>query len=254
MPTQFLNPPGLSPTYGWTHVVTSTGGKTVYISGQVAVDERGQTVGKGDLTAQAEKTCSCTPPAPAPSPTAPRLRRRRPLLAHQLSEPSLGSAKRGRSDPPAVREPTALPPDLHGSGRLELLRVIPTRQAPQRGPAEARLRGRLALEQFVALPAHDQARLPGPRGGSTLRRPGGQMEALRPRDLLRRVLGPHWRDPIRGEQESPLLGKAVPCVALGHLPNQVQRRERRVRRGSGHQGTQEPFAFISSCLLRSSGQ
>jgi enamine deaminase RidA (YjgF/YER057c/UK114 family) len=56
MPTQFLNPPGLSPTNGWTHVVTSTGGKTVYVSGQVAVDERGQTVGKGDLKAQAEKT------------------------------------------------------------------------------------------------------------------------------------------------------------------------------------------------------
>jgi hypothetical protein len=27
MPTQFLNPPGLCPTNGWTHVVTSTGGK-----------------------------------------------------------------------------------------------------------------------------------------------------------------------------------------------------------------------------------
>src|SRR5262245_48719607 len=56
MPTQFLNPPGLSPTNGWTHVVTSAGGKTVYVSGQVAVDERGQTVGKGDLKAQTEKT------------------------------------------------------------------------------------------------------------------------------------------------------------------------------------------------------
>ncbi len=56
MPTQFLNPPGLSPTHGWTHVVTATGGKTVYVSGQVAVDERGQTVGKGDLKAQTEKS------------------------------------------------------------------------------------------------------------------------------------------------------------------------------------------------------
>jgi enamine deaminase RidA (YjgF/YER057c/UK114 family) len=37
-------------------VVQSTGGKTVYISGQVSVDERGEVVGKGDLRAQVEKT------------------------------------------------------------------------------------------------------------------------------------------------------------------------------------------------------
>src|SRR5215470_8735841 len=56
MPTQFLNPPGLAPTNGWTHVVSSTGGKTIYVSGQVSVDERGQVVGKGDLKAQTEQT------------------------------------------------------------------------------------------------------------------------------------------------------------------------------------------------------
>src|SRR4029453_18190486 len=56
MPTQFLNPPGLAPTNGWTQVVTSTGAKTVHVSGQVNVDERGQVVGKGDLKAQAEQT------------------------------------------------------------------------------------------------------------------------------------------------------------------------------------------------------
>src|SRR5262245_49188867 len=56
MPTQFLNPPGLAPTNGWTHVVTSTAGKTVHVSGQVGVDERGQVVGKGHLEAQAEQT------------------------------------------------------------------------------------------------------------------------------------------------------------------------------------------------------
>src|SRR6516164_2252387 len=56
MPTQFLNPPGLMPTNGWTHVVAATGGKTVYVSGQVSVDERGQVVGKGDLRAQTERT------------------------------------------------------------------------------------------------------------------------------------------------------------------------------------------------------
>jgi enamine deaminase RidA (YjgF/YER057c/UK114 family) len=56
MPTQFLNPPGLAPTNGWTHVVTSTGGKTIHVSGQVSVDDRGQVVGKGDLKAQTEPT------------------------------------------------------------------------------------------------------------------------------------------------------------------------------------------------------
>ena len=56
MPMQFLNPPGLAPTNGWTHVVTSPAGKTIYVSGQVSMDERGQVVGKGDLKAQTEQT------------------------------------------------------------------------------------------------------------------------------------------------------------------------------------------------------
>jgi enamine deaminase RidA (YjgF/YER057c/UK114 family) len=55
MPTQFLNPPTLCPTFGWTHVVTVTGGKTVYISGQVSVNERGEVVGKGDLRKQTQQ-------------------------------------------------------------------------------------------------------------------------------------------------------------------------------------------------------
>jgi enamine deaminase RidA (YjgF/YER057c/UK114 family) len=56
MPKQFLNPPGLSPTNGWTHVVTLSGGKTIHVSGQVSVDERGHVVGKGDLKVQTEQT------------------------------------------------------------------------------------------------------------------------------------------------------------------------------------------------------
>ena len=56
MQTQFVNPMTLCPTFGWTHVVTVTGGKTVYISGQVSVNERGEVVGKGDLRAQAVQT------------------------------------------------------------------------------------------------------------------------------------------------------------------------------------------------------
>jgi enamine deaminase RidA (YjgF/YER057c/UK114 family) len=37
-------------------VVAATGGKTVYVSGQVGVNERGEVVGKGDLRAQTEQT------------------------------------------------------------------------------------------------------------------------------------------------------------------------------------------------------
>lgn len=55
MKNGFINPPDLCPTFGWTHVVTATGSKTIYISGQVAVDENGQVVGKGDLKAQTEQ-------------------------------------------------------------------------------------------------------------------------------------------------------------------------------------------------------
>jgi enamine deaminase RidA (YjgF/YER057c/UK114 family) len=55
MKLEFVNPPDLCPTYGWTHVVAATGGKTIYISGQVAVDQRGQVVGRGDLGIQTEQ-------------------------------------------------------------------------------------------------------------------------------------------------------------------------------------------------------
>jgi enamine deaminase RidA (YjgF/YER057c/UK114 family) len=56
MQAQFINPSGLPPTTGWTHVVTCSGAKTVYISGQVSVNERGEVAGKGDLRAQTERT------------------------------------------------------------------------------------------------------------------------------------------------------------------------------------------------------
>lgn len=52
MKIDFLNPPTLCPINGWTHVVTATGGKTIYVSGQVSVNERGEVVGKGDMKAQ----------------------------------------------------------------------------------------------------------------------------------------------------------------------------------------------------------
>jgi len=46
------NPPGLSTPRGYTHVVSVSGGRTLYVAGQVAFNEQGEVVGKGDLRAQ----------------------------------------------------------------------------------------------------------------------------------------------------------------------------------------------------------
>jgi enamine deaminase RidA (YjgF/YER057c/UK114 family) len=53
MEKKFINPPTLSTPRGYTHAVTATGGKMVFIAGQVAWDAKGEIVGKGDLRAQA---------------------------------------------------------------------------------------------------------------------------------------------------------------------------------------------------------
>ncbi len=50
------NPLALSTPTGYTHVVEVTGpGKTVYISGQIALDKSGNLVGGADMKAQAEQ-------------------------------------------------------------------------------------------------------------------------------------------------------------------------------------------------------
>lgn len=50
----FVNPFRAKPT-GYTHVVVSGPGKTLYISGQVPVNDAGQIVGAGDLKAQTQQ-------------------------------------------------------------------------------------------------------------------------------------------------------------------------------------------------------
>jgi enamine deaminase RidA (YjgF/YER057c/UK114 family) len=52
---QFLNPPTMVTPPGFTHVVEITGGRTVYISGQIAIDQSFHIVGKGDVRAQAQQ-------------------------------------------------------------------------------------------------------------------------------------------------------------------------------------------------------
>jgi reactive intermediate/imine deaminase len=49
---RFLNPPELAPAPGYTHVVEATGDRTIYVSGQIALDRSGEVVGEGDLEAQ----------------------------------------------------------------------------------------------------------------------------------------------------------------------------------------------------------
>ena len=53
MEKKFINPPTLATPRGYTHVVTATSGKMVFIAGQVAWNTKGEIVGKGDLRAQA---------------------------------------------------------------------------------------------------------------------------------------------------------------------------------------------------------
>lgn len=58
MSKETINPPQLFPSlqYGFSQIVTSRGGRTVYLSGQVAWDEQQQIVGSGDLRGQIWQT------------------------------------------------------------------------------------------------------------------------------------------------------------------------------------------------------
>ena len=50
------NPPTLSAPTGYTHIVEITGpNRTIYISGEIALDKAGYLVGAGDMKAQAEQ-------------------------------------------------------------------------------------------------------------------------------------------------------------------------------------------------------
>lgn len=53
MPIERIQPPGLSKPPTYSHVVRA--GNTVYVAGQTSQNERGELVGRGDITAQAEQ-------------------------------------------------------------------------------------------------------------------------------------------------------------------------------------------------------
>lgn len=50
-----VNPPSLAPPSGFSHAVAASGGRTVYLAGQTALDSAGQLVGAGNLVAQFEQ-------------------------------------------------------------------------------------------------------------------------------------------------------------------------------------------------------
>lgn len=52
---RFINPPTLPAPPGYTQVVEVNGGRTVYISGQIALASDGRLVGAGDFRAQIEQ-------------------------------------------------------------------------------------------------------------------------------------------------------------------------------------------------------
>jgi len=52
---RFVNPATLPKTNGYSHVVVVNRGKTIFISGQVALDGSGNLVGRGDFAAQTEQ-------------------------------------------------------------------------------------------------------------------------------------------------------------------------------------------------------
>jgi enamine deaminase RidA (YjgF/YER057c/UK114 family) len=52
---KFINPQGMVRPGAYTPVVTAQGGRTIYVAGQVSLDEKGELVGRGDLMAQAEQ-------------------------------------------------------------------------------------------------------------------------------------------------------------------------------------------------------
>jgi enamine deaminase RidA (YjgF/YER057c/UK114 family) len=55
MEKRFVNPPGVAASPAYTHAVSVSSGRTIFISGQVALDEKGNLVGRSDLRAQTKQ-------------------------------------------------------------------------------------------------------------------------------------------------------------------------------------------------------
>ena len=49
---QFINPNGVSKSPGYSQAVSTVGGETIFVSGQIALNSKGELIGAGDLKAQ----------------------------------------------------------------------------------------------------------------------------------------------------------------------------------------------------------
>jgi len=58
MSFELIDPKGLEPPVGYTHIAKITGGTVVHIAGQAPFDERREVVGKGDFVAQFRQVMS----------------------------------------------------------------------------------------------------------------------------------------------------------------------------------------------------
>ncbi|MGH7721957.1 MAG: RidA family protein [Candidatus Dormibacteria bacterium] len=55
MTLEKINPSGLSQPHGYAQVVVASGARTVYVAGQVAIDDRGTLIAPGDVVGQARQ-------------------------------------------------------------------------------------------------------------------------------------------------------------------------------------------------------
>jgi len=58
MAIEHINPSSLMQPRGWSQVVVTRGGRTVYVAGQGAYNEAGQLIGEGDYCAQTRQVYS----------------------------------------------------------------------------------------------------------------------------------------------------------------------------------------------------
>ena len=57
MPKSPVNPPTVAKPTGYSHAFEVTGGRTLFLAGQVAKDKDGNVIGKGDLVTQFRQVC-----------------------------------------------------------------------------------------------------------------------------------------------------------------------------------------------------
>lgn len=48
----YVKPPDVFPPTGYSHAIAVSGGRTIYVAGQIALNEKGELVGRGDVRTQ----------------------------------------------------------------------------------------------------------------------------------------------------------------------------------------------------------